>query len=220
MKYFLTFLLCLSALGTPVQTAAKLESEVDTDNKILSKLQSRANIALDGAFQLAINELHLHGFHDDAQRIALEWDKYGRSYFVSNGRGIGDHPGISDWITEKYLRIEFLLGKDFCVRTHIASIFSLNHTIPVVFGVDCTGIDKAEYRRHFAIDDVNPGTTLAYHGLMMEVSWWSVYIGCGTLTAGTGYVLICGAASGVVEKVVEKFVAEGLSDRIYTKRCE
>ena len=222
----LILLLCLflsvdAIPKSPTRMAAELESELESDNKQMAALMRRTDAAMDAALTLAMKELKKRGRADVADDLLMGWEgQYQRTLFHGE-RGIGDHTPISQWLSERYRTIEFILGRDFCINSHIASIHTINHALPVVFkpcSFDMNGVQHervVEYVNHFAKDQ-----DYGYHGLGMEVSYWAMYIGCSAATAGTGFVFVCGLAGGITEKILGNFVLPGLGEKIYRSRCE
>lgn len=132
-----------------------------------------------------------------------------------NGRDIGDHKPLVEWLATFYDRLEFILGVGVCKATHLSDIKTFNFCIPVVFkpctfpmdGV--TGERSDEYKRHFAEGDV-------YYGLLPVTVYWLAEVPC--LMAGGA--IVCGIVSGGAEYLVAKFVAPKVSDRVFERACE
>lgn len=225
-KLFLILFVCLflsfnATSKTPTRIAAELESELEADNKEMAALMRRTDQAMNGALELAAKELRNKGRDDIADELIMTWEgAYQRTMFHEN-RGIGDHKPINQWLSERYRTIEFILGREFCINSHIATIHTINHSLPVVFN-PCTfemdGVQNErliEYVNHFAKDQ-----DYGYHGLGMEVGYWVTYLGCSSVTAGTGFVFVCGVAAGITEKILGTFVLPKMGEKIYKNRCE
>lgn len=215
------FLACKEAFPkTPTRIAAEIEEEFESDSRELRNLKWRTDISMNAAIQLAATHLKKANRYDVADELLLTWEAVYEKSMFKHARGIGDHPPIFQWLSDRYRTIEFILGRDFCINSHIASIHTINHAVPVVFRPcsfpmnDVAGDRKDEYRRHLAKDD-----QYGYHGLGMEISYWAFYLGCSTVTAGTGFVLVCGIGAGITEKILGTFVLPKMSDRIYTRAC-
>lgn len=226
------FILLLSILSygkTPLGIAVEVEADVNSDldsitnnHPVLTRMQKRVDAAANGALNVAVGELKKKGKFELSDQIKTEWQMYyGSSLFASN-RNIGDHKPVSQWLSDRYEQIELVLGKSFCINSHIADLKSLNFGVPVVFHPCNFPMDMikdprvVEYKRHFcggtAGDD-------EYNGVLPVVSYWAVYVGCEAASQGLGFVAVCGMAATGVEKFIQNFVAGAVSDRIYNKSC-
>lgn len=225
MKWILLLMLCVPVYAkTGLQIARKIEADILSDTDNFSNLRACANEAVNRLLWVAETELSKAGREDLALRISNEWaDLYGNSLFNAT-HGIGDHKPLSQWLANTYDSIEFVLGKDFCIRSHLADLKTFNFTPQVVikpctFDMGTVTTDRmTEYRYHFC---GGPGCSEpnGYMGLMPVLVYWSVYGGCMLATSGTGFLVVCGLAGEGIEKMVDHFVAGKLSDRIYSKFC-
>lgn len=222
MKVLFLLMSSLALASTPTKIASSVESFIIADDANFTYTKSMFDTGMNRALQKAIDELNRRGYVADANIIQDEWQsKFGGSLFTQ-GRDIGDHKGISDWITETYRRIELILGASFCVESHIAAMLTFNNGIPVVLhpctfpmdGVSGEPID--EYRRNFA--GKSPVSDSKYNGVVPEACYFACEIACLAATSGIGSIL-CGGAATVGEKLMATFVAPKLADRIYSKRC-
>lgn len=195
---------------------------------------SLALVAFDEMFAEAERQLTKAGRPDEAERLAAEWEGFGQEYLMALAdpelTDVGDHSPFSEWIAVWYAQLEAVLGVQIMEMTHLRDIWVLNYTLPVVFRphegaawcLDMDGGDcEAEYRRHFAgtkwqkrpdpdADEVQ------HHGFAGVVTYWAVWGGCTAATSGVGS-LFCGPAGTGAEFVMERYVAPGLSDRIYAR---
>lgn len=218
---FLCLFACALQATTPARVVANVESSILSDDESMSQIKSVMNNGMNRALQRAIDELNSRGETALASQINSEWvSKFGGSLFSSD-RDIGDHKGISQWINDTYRKIEFVLGRDFCVNTHIAALLTFNSANVVVkpcsFPMDSvSGTRIDEYRRHFAGKSANSDSR--YNGVIPEATFFACEIACLTGTAGAGSVL-CGIAASIGEKIMAMFVAPPLSDKIFKRAC-
>lgn len=209
----------ISSDVSPVQESARFESAVND-----GKFGDRAEKALGNLIKLGSNEMKKKGALLEAAAMESEWAQEQQARFRSvvtmKSKDIGDHPDqvLSKWLDEKYKTMEFVLGIEFMKKTHLSDIHVFNATPKIVFR-PCTfnmnavtGERIDEYRRHFAYGQY-------YWGLAPVTTYWLTYGSCGALTAGTGYLFICGGISDISETIVGKFVAPSLSDKIYRRAC-
>lgn len=223
MRTFLVWLLafqlvvpCYSSdYGGPLQEAGRVERDI-----LNGKLADRTEKALDRMFLIAGSELRKRGYISEAYQLSLEWNETYRTSFrnyAAGMRDIGDHKPLNEWIAEKYQMIELVLGVDVCKAMHLSDIKTLNYAIPVVFRPCSFPMDfvdgerSDEYVRHF-----NEGAV--YFGLFPVVVYWSVYIGCTVGTAGTGFILVCGLAGGLGERL-SSIIGDNLGEKIYDRAC-
>jgi hypothetical protein len=226
----LTALVCLPLFAkTPTRIAAEVEEGINADEQslsshsvVLQSLRDRVDAAMTSALNVAAEELDSRGYQADANDIRMTWAiEYHYSMFYES-RNIGDHKPVSQWVADKYNTIEFLLGRDFCIKSHIADIKTINYAVPVVFRPcsfpmdNVQGERSVEYKRHFCGGASGDDT---YNGLVPVVTYWAVYIGCSAATSGTGFVFVCGIAGTLGEKIIQNYVAASMSDRIYNKVC-
>jgi len=227
MKTFLlAALLCLPVFAdTYEERVAKLiGQEIQNDSKVFNVLKRRSDEAMNAALALAVEELKLKGKTQLAVNIEWEWQTiYGRSLFNSS-RGIGAHKPINQWVADQYELIEAVLGRDFCIRSHIADIKSLNFGVPVTvdpcdFPMDgIEGARSTEYKRHFCGKSPKVQDE-PYFGTVPVITYWAVYVGCLAGTSGTGFSFACGFAGEIAERVSAAYIAPPLSDFTFKRAC-
>lgn len=234
MKYLLVLMAFFSLIShaTPLGIARDIESEILLDSQEINssqeirvqRLRQRLDDAMNGALDVAYGELYKAGRQDIADGIRMEWEGFYGASLWSTQRGIGAHKPLSQWIADQYNTIEGVLGKDVCIATHIADIKSINFGVPVTihpcsFQMDGISGDRiTEYRRHFCGHSTQVGDE-PYYGVVPVVTYWAIYIGCSVGTSGTGFVVICGGAGMIGERIIANYVAPGLSDKVYTRAC-
>ena len=224
MRLIITLLLaCNVSLALPLQVAAEIEAQIDSDTSLdMPVIKRLSDRAIDSAINLAAQELRKKGKHAEAEDMLMEWKSIYGSSLKYMGRQIGDHKPLSQWLKEKYDLIEFVLGVDICKKMHLSDIKSLNHGFPVVvkpcsFPMDSvTGTRKDEYKRHFC---GGPQGADTYYGVIPVVTYWAAYGTCIGATMGTGYVLVCGLAGNTAERLIG-MVADDLSDRLFDRVCK
>lgn len=230
MKWLLLLLVvCNLSIGSPLQIAAEIEKEISSETRDFPKLKKRVDAAMTQALKIAAEELKKKGHGAEAEDILRQWSFwYGSSLqYANRNKNIGDHKPISEWVKEKYNIIEFILGVELCKKLHISDIKSLNHGFPVVVNpcvfpmdsVQGTRID--EYKRHFC---GGPSGDDTYYGVVPVLTYWAAYIGCGVGTSGVGasgvgFIGICGLAGTLAERIIG-FVADDISDKLFTRMCK
>lgn len=217
VRSLLVFFLCLPVYATPVQEAAALEAAID-NGELLQKTEK----ALNALFITAGGILRKKGYPNEAYDLEAEWfdrHQYDLRVYASS-RGLGDWQPISTWLKEKTDMLTFILGVDLMKKTHLIDLVVFNHAIPVVFKPCNQPWSNAdEYRKHFSRDQDYQGNGHEVCALMPVVSYWGSYAGCMVGTIGTGFGIVCGIGAEVVERLVCKFVSDGLSDRVFNKAC-
>ena len=233
MKYLLFLFMSLPCLAdTPRQIAREVEDQIRMDmsesqtgfyQRLPSpRLQVLIDQAMNNALQVAQGELINKGYPEYAEAVGHTWrGVYGASMF--NNSGIGAHAPVWAWLAKEYDSVEQLLGREFCISTHIADIKTINYTLPVVFR-PCTfpmdgiqGLRIDEYRDHACGKSIQ--TDEVYNGLIPTVVYWSVYGGCSAATSGIGFMFVCGTVSGIGEQIMANEIAPGLSDDIFHHFC-
>lgn len=223
MKY-LVLLCALFLIGaSPVEVSEVQESGRIEQDILNGKLAARTEKALDNLIMTAAGELKDRGYILEGSVMENEWFnnmKYTFRAYASQmgGRPIGDHKPLSQWLADKYNMLEMILGVEVCKRMHFSDLKTFNYCIPIVFR-PCT-FDMGpivlprieEYRNHFAKDHT-------YFGLVPVVTYWVTYGVCGAATMGSGFILVCGTAGNIAEKIVGNWVAPRLSDKIFTRFC-
>ncbi len=228
MKYLILMaLVCLPCFSDTNEEliARRVGREIKNDtSKTFEVLKKKSDMAMNAALDLAVQELRKKGEEQVANNLEIEWAFfYGKSLF-KNPRGIGAHKPINKWIADQYELIESILGRDFCIRSHIADIKSLNYGVPVTvdpckFPMDgIEGMRATEYKRHFCGKSPKVQDE-PYFGTVPVVTYWTVYVGCLAGTSGTGYSFACGFSAEIAERVCASYIAPGLSDFTFKKAC-
>lgn len=222
MKFIILALLVVLAgvanATTPVQDAAQLERDIDS-----GKLLEKTERAMNNLVITASGILQAKGFWNEAQLMETEWfDTHQHDLRVyAFSRGLGDFAPLSTWLKQKTDQLTFLLGVDLMKKTHLIDIVVFNHGIPVVFkpcNQPWSNLD--EYRKHFSKDENFQGSGEEVCALLPVTSFWVSYGVCCGASLGTGFVMACGLAGTVVERLVCNFVSDGLSDRVFNRACE
>lgn len=212
----------LTQARTPLAIAREVEQEILSDSPEMTYTKKVIDQGMNRAIAIAYAALNERHEVQLADELYFTWKMtYNRTLF-SSSKDIGDHAGIFQWINTIYRRIELILGRDFCVNSHIAAMLTFNSANVVVhpcsFPMDSVGGERIdEYRRHFA--GKSPISDSNYNGVIPEAVYFAVEIGCLAGTSGVGSFL-CSAAASIGEKLIAMFIAPRLSDRIYLKRCE
>jgi len=221
-KIILLSLFLVSPLfATPVSVVADVESHIMHDNVDLSYLKRFIDDGMNAALNKAIDALNEKGEYRLSQEIQNEWAyRFHRTLFMDS-HDIGDHLGISTWINDTYRKIEQILGRDFCVESHIAAMLTFNSANVVVkpcsFPMDqIKDPRKVEYNHHFA--GRNPTSTSKYNGVVPEASYFAMELACLAGTSGAGS-FVCSVAAGIAERLMSEFVASPLSDYVFDKAC-
>jgi hypothetical protein len=224
MKKLLTlFIAFVCVIGhaasvTALSESAKIEQEV-----LQGKIYKRMEQSLDRAIRIGADELTKRGHSREAQVMMFEWQNQMRYQFQRWGemnRDIGDHPDqiLSEWLDEKYAKLESILGIQLCTTLHLTALKIFNDTPkiilrPCTFDMNgVTGERVDEYKRNFA-------KGAKYMGGFSETVFFGTYIACAALSAGTGFSFFCGTIGDLAEKIVASYVAPGLAKKIYTKVC-
>lgn len=167
------------------------------------KLQERAVKTIENIVRTSGGELKKKGAEKLAERINLEWDTKYRNLFLS--RIIGDHDGI-EWLLKIHTEIEFVLGENICRTLRLHDLWTLAHTIPVVF--NCIDkVDIVEYALHF----------IPFGAI---TSYWTSFGVCMGATLGTGVGFVCGFLAMGVEQICLQFIAPPLVPNAYEWACE
>jgi hypothetical protein len=207
--------------------ARRIAKEIgrDLERGKLPRVAARTDEALGNLLHTAIRQLERRGHDQLAAELRME---YGEKYagfltrMVGDGRNIGDHKPLSEWLATAYKKIEAALGVTICSLLHLTDLKTINYGIPVVFH-PCT-YDLApmpesermtEYRRHFSgkIDGE------ALDGLVPVLSYWIAWIACEVATYGGGWFIICSPLATLVEVAEERWITPKLSDMIFLKQC-
>lgn len=221
-KLMLLFFVCISlpAFSTPSSVVTEVESHTMKD-KEFSYLKKIIDSGMNRALEKAVDALNEKGEYRLSQEIANEWSYLFHKTLFNDDRDIGDHAGISTWINDTYRKIELVLGREFCVESHIAAMLTFNSANvvikPCTFPMDSVPGERTdEYRRHFAGQSMISDSK--YNGVVPEAAYFVMEIACLAGTSGIGS-FACSMAAGIVEKMMALFVAPQLSDFIYNKSC-
>lgn len=202
---------------SPLMESARFEQDIRSGR--LKKLADKTDVALNTLIRVAIGELKKRNKIKEAQVLSDEWEYKYRNSFKTYiySRDIGDHAGLSQWLTEKYRMLELILGKEVCKKTHLSDMHTFNHAIPVVFRpctfpMDAVTIPrKDEYRNHFSYGE-------DYYGLTPVVVFWTTYVAVTAASSGTGFVYFSGMIANLAEKAIS-LVTPGLSDFVFKTAC-
>lgn len=182
------------------RTARSFERDVKN-----GKLKVRTDKAIENLITVATYELRKKGANLLADRISFEFDTRYKNFLSDSSRGVGDHEGVK-WLLNVHEQIEFVLGEAICRALRMHDLWTLAHTIPVVFRcVD--NVDQMEYMLHF----------VPFSGI---VSYWVSATACTGATLGTGIGFLCGLVGMGVEQIVIRFVAPPLSVPLWKKACQ
>lgn len=234
MRALLFLLLALPCLAsTPRQIAYQIEGEIQQDmadsvegqysRMPAPRLQARVDQAMNRALQVANEELVKQGYPQLARSLQHEWVSTYQSSMFALPQGIGAHKPLAEWLAKAYDSIENVLGKDFCLYSHIADIKTLNFATSITFA-PCTfpmdgiiGPRNEEYKNHFC--GKSSHTSEYYHGELPTIVYWVTYLGCDAATAGLGFMFVCGIGAGIGEQITSNEIAPGLSDDVYFHFC-
>lgn len=218
MRVLLPLVLLLSL---PVQAelleAKRFYNRIEKD----ARWTDTKSIVLDAItriIDIATVELKKRGRGDLGFQMQAYWETEGRdNYFGSPAYGIGDHPNQVIWqkLNEWYLSVEFVLGREYTIRFHIADLYVLNNATKIAFspkdfpmdGVEGSRADEYErnFCGHYSMGDEE------FPGFAPVLSFWATYLSC---LGGTGFVFVCGFAAEGVERVFGKYLCPKLSDKI------
>lgn len=213
---------CIKGESYPTRfSALKKAHEVKKDIE-RGLLRQRVDWSTSFLIQYTDYVLKRKGYPELADELTQGWSamKYQIYRREDSLDGVGDHPSqiLSMWLAREYFKIEFYLGRDFCVSSHIFDLQGVNSEFKIVvhphtFPMDSVHGDRCvEYKRHFAgrpNDEVYPG-------LVPILTYWSVM---GGMTA-TGIPWVGGLVASVGEDIMERHIAPGLSDRICSQAME
>lgn len=205
--------------------AQKMTREVESELKAgdFLPLAKRYDWALDHIMERAARELKKRGHHDLADEATATWNFHYRGFLtrmVGEGRDIGDHAPLFDWLKSFYLKVELVLGREVCKSLHISDLHTLNHGIPVVFKPCSFPMDsvpltrKMEYQQHFNGDFAPQG----FYGVLPVLVYWVIDIPCMVGTAGLA-ALLCGPAASVGEYLTYRTIGPKISNRIFDRVC-
>lgn len=211
-----TLFLCLPLFAdTALQYARAIEASVDSDSTDFSFVKTHMDASMNAILSVAQNELVKRGYFNEAENMKYEWSmNYGSTLF-QDGRAIGDHKPIIQWINNQYYVIQALLGQDVCRLLHISDMLSLNSSNitlrPKTFPMDnVTGERVDEYVRHCA---GGPKSNNEYfYGTIPVITYWFVNLG---MTA-VGVPIVSSLVASVAERLMD-IAAVSLCTKIYNR---
>lgn len=177
------------------------------------KLRKKTHVALDAMIRLAAFKLKKDGHKKESDKLLREWSEQISPLFL-NSRYVGEFKPVSQWLSEKYLMLEFILGKEVMYNLRLSDIHSINHEIPVVFW--CEGnVDLSNWSLHFTHDE----ETLK-RGLLPLTSWWVSWSACVGVSMGLGApTYLCAMAASGVEWFVRNAVSPRLEVPFWERVC-
>ena len=194
-------LVCLSStnkLKTPLYYANQAKYEITH-----GQIRERTNLALDAIISVAYTQLKQNGHSEEAALLKEQWNNQWYGYLL-RVRDIGDHDPLSQWLADTYQKLEDILGKEICEFLHLDDINTVNFALPVVFS--CTiAFHKGDYQMHFV-------------PLSGVVTYWGTVLSCWVFTSGIGS-FFCSPLGMLTERLMVRYIAPGLSDRIYDTFC-
>lgn len=173
-------------------------------------LRYRVDRSLDAIIKLAVYKLKRVGKKKVADQILKEWqDQF--EWTLVEDRGITSHAPLSQWIADKTLQLEFLLGKDVMASLRLTDLIVLNFAIPVVLACE-DNVDLAEYGQHFVRDD--------WYGWALGpvTVYWTTFFSCVGASWGTGFLYCSPIASGS-EFLTGQLVAPNLNEFLWDLVC-
>lgn len=202
----------------PVMTSSYMEISPKTE-KMADKFESdvkrgrikqRTNAALNAAIRLAAYKLKRVGHKKEADKMIYEWEH--QYSLVLEGRGIGDHKPLSNWLAEKTAMLQFILGKEVMHALRLDDLITINYALPVV--ISCVdNVDLEEYGNHF-VEDLDNG----YRGLGPVVVYWTSFFSCMSFSWGVGFLGCAPIALGS-EWLTLNFVAPRLNPVLWNLAC-
>lgn len=218
MKILLMMFLCIPLFAkTPMQISREIEKEIMADGRDMRSLKKYIDQGMEQAILRATNALVDRGRFDVANEVWGDWLSLNRTMFPM--RDQGDHEPIVKKINELYFKVEFILGREFCVNTHISAILTFNSANVVVrpctFPMDNVQGERVdEYLKHFAGRSIFVDSY--YNGLLPEVVYFATLIGC----SASGAVPLCGLAASAADKITATLIAPKLGQYIYKRFCK
>jgi hypothetical protein len=200
----------------------RIAAEIEAGNVGGLALETYSNM-----FAEADRQLRKAGKARLADELANDWRQFGQDLLLSFA-DVGDHEPFNKFIAEWYAKLEAALGVRIMELTHLRDVWVLNYTLKVVFNPEasaawCLEWDaddcKNEYRRHMAgtrwYRHPDPqADKILHHGFAGVVTYWAVTISC---MVGAPGLPVCGLAGTGAEFVMERYLAPGLSNRLYDR---
>lgn len=220
MRILILMTLCIStfALATPSRIVADIEDDITTDTVEMPRLKKLVDKSMGWAMNRAKDELIARGESGLAYEGYAKWHNIYHETMFGNYRQIGDHDPLFQFLSDWYEKVEAVLTREFCIRSHISIIKSFNNGIPVTFH-PCTfdmgsvqGERVVEYTRHFSGGphaDNEP-----YQGVVPEVAWAATEISC----MAAGGSMLCPVLATLAEKLMD-LIAPHIAEKVYAKAC-
>jgi hypothetical protein len=161
--------------------------------------------------------LRAQGHMKLADEIAADYIVYQHAYkkMVFGDKEIGDHPPMSEWLTNVHNKIEGAIGEFWCEFFHFHDIKIINYAVPVVFNPKLYKLE--DYKDHFA-GHLILGFWWEHHGLAGVVTYWLVTAVCAAGTSGMGAATFaCSPIAAVSEHVIDKHLAPPVASRIWKR---
>lgn len=194
---------CRGYKVVPTEKSKTMAFDYEVDIQF-GRLRERTHLALDAIVKYAAFRLRLKGTAESkkqAQALIDEWEKkWSRSFY-----DLGDHKPLSDWLAQKYMAIELILGVETCKTLRLDDIKVINYGIPVVFA--CVDqVTMSEYYSHL-------------QPFLGVVAYWTSFFTCVGFTWGTG-AFYCGPVSLGVEWLSEAFIAPRVNEPLWRAACK
>lgn len=193
--------------GKPEISARTKRMANDFKKEINSgRFKKKVHTSLDAIIKLAAYKLKRVGKVKESKLLLKEWSEQ------SLRIGIGSHDPLSKWLSDQYLKWEFLLSKDVVHALRLDDIHTINHAIPVVFSC-IDDIDEIEYFMHLCHDDLNK-----FRGLLPVTAYWTSFWSCVGFSWSTGFVW-CAPISMGVEIISDSVVCPSVNGSLYKLAC-
>lgn len=192
-------LLCIVKHSAASDYAFELMDELQTTNTLRMKTIS----SLDFQFAVACKVLKQNGYKKEAQKLQDEWQNQWMAVMRAT-RDLGDHKPLNEWIAKKYKELVELLGQDVVNFFHLDDINIINYAIPVVFNCHIA-YNETDYSQHFV-------------PLSGVIAYWGAAGTCILVSSGIG-VFFCSPIGMVSEHLMIKFIAPGISVKVYNRFC-
>lgn len=160
------------------------------------------------------------GNGDAADAVCGDWDSYWQPMLARaarEGRGIGDHKPLSDWLAAATVVLYAALADYPLIidMIRLEDLVIFNYGLPVFFephaeAAWCLETTSATCRDEYRV-----------HGerVISSTSWWLSWGACVGATWGAGAIgMICTPIGDVTERIVLMTVAPRLSYRIWDKK--
>lgn len=216
LRLFFSLCLALSTASTGAMGMASSNRVARQIQKAIT-LEARAEHAdrsLTALIRVADFVLRAHGYEEDADEVTSGWEFYRGEYWdaMMAAEDLGDHQGLSNWLTAVYFLLEARLGTQLMEVMHLDDIFVYNHGFTVFFkpyasAQWCTETYDKPCQEEFSLHAVPFLGVNAY---------WLTFWPCFALTSGT-LGAICTPAAMIAERLVTRVVAPRLSDKIWLR---